>query len=654
MDSQTIKLISRLRSGPYDATALSRIREELVVVREQLAAKQERKTLTNLAELLEAWAKSTADRGAASLALYDAAQIAELDLKDDARAAQLYSASLELNAFNKESLDRLEPLLRRNGQYQQLDALLNFQLKALTDAGASGSSEYVQLLRSLAKLRSQDTGNTDGAIQAYEAALDIEPDLTDVTELASLYVSRGNQGDAARAADLYYTLGDILEEPDRIPMLEKALDLVPNHEGALALLEKTAPGADPAGTFKLKNRWIKYLELVPSGPDSDARRRSLAQAYAVEGRYEEALACITEQVKNNDEAARKIYVEIRSKTNLAEMTGADSSTGGAAGPVRAAGGRAVQPKKTLVGYRVPDLAGLEDMAPRSAGKAPVPPPLPAAGVSPPLPGPVDFQPLAPTGPRMQPAEPAQPMQHAAAAMAQAETAAQPISLRQDLELDDETALRKKFPVKWLIGGAVLVIVIGAILAFKPQIQKLVGSMKSGGATTAAGAQKPGTAAKPAVPPRAPAPVPPKPSDQAAANAPAAPADTQTPPAATGEEAKAPGSGLSVLLITAKAKYRGGKLDKEKVVKTLEEKIPDLEKCYSNALKRKPKLKGELTYSWTVNLAGRVSGIRKQRASTISNTAMITCATTVIRNTRFPKPKRGSATVQMPIAFSRAK
>jgi hypothetical protein len=89
----------------------------------------------------------------------------------------------------------------------------------------------------LGGLRSE-VGDLDGAIAAYEQALDAAAEPEVILCLAELFAKRGGADDLQQAADLYCTLGEAEGNPDGIPMIERALDLLPSHAEAMALLEQ--------------------------------------------------------------------------------------------------------------------------------------------------------------------------------------------------------------------------------------------------------------------------------------------------------------------------------------------------------------------------------------------------------------------------------
>lgn len=681
MDPQTRKVISRLRSGPYDITALNRIRDELTPVRDRLIAEGQRKTLAEIVDLVAAWARAATDKPVASRAFYEAAHIAEIELKTDERAVQLYTLSLEQDRLNNDALDRLEPLLVKQKQYRRLETVLEAQTKALTDVKDISPAARARVFRSLGKIRAENTNNIDGAIAAYESVLDTEPEKTDVRELAGLYVLRGKPGDAAHAAELYFTVGDITEGIDKISVLEKVLDLVPTHDGALTLLEQIIPQEEQGQ--RLHTLWATYIEKAPSGPNNDARRRMLAQAYGERGRYQEALAYIAELVRKRDEAAQKIHVDLSAKMSLEDKA---RSSGSAKAQVQSAPEvtSSIPPdisnlpvtKKTLVGYKMSELAD----GPPPAGALLIP-------ESPDVPGASDWRNSPP---------PPLPSQKAPA-VRHATDITEPLDERNLEEylpnVDDEEPVypRRKLPVKWLAAAGTVVVVIGAGVALWPSTNEVSKTSPTSSAATASAPT--GAAVTAPIPTTQTAPTQQaiakerttavenkdetaaaktkeksateqsasttqEPSKMAEPGKPAAKSDTNAQATETGEAAvpqksiKNAASKVSVKLVVDSAKYKGGKIDKKQVIQALEEKTPEFERCYSKALTKKPRLKGRLAYSWTVKKNGKIGSIQKLR-STITDANLNKCAMATIRKITYPKPKNQVAKIQMAWAFSRS-
>jgi len=208
MDSQTLELFRCLQSGPYDETGLERIRRLLQTQRRLLRMKNDTATLAEIIELMQGWAEATPEPRLATLAMLEASDIAERELRQPERAAQL-------------------------------------RAEASADADERDAAQKAEHFAALGARRGE-AGDLDGAIEAYERALDAAADVEIIYALADLYTQRARSGDAEQAADLYCTLGDVLGNPEGILMLERALALAPKHVEARKLFDSYVAAQYPS------------------------------------------------------------------------------------------------------------------------------------------------------------------------------------------------------------------------------------------------------------------------------------------------------------------------------------------------------------------------------------------------------------------------
>src|SRR5262245_10914466 len=146
MDSLTLELFKRLQAGPYDASHWEQIQRLLHSQRRVLRGKRELETLTEIVELLEAWALGAEDPQLGAAVLAETAEIAEHDLERPALAEELRAR----------------------------------------DEQAGGAGAYAALGR--CRVRED---HRDGAIEAFERALEVEAEPDFVRALAELYAQRG-------------------------------------------------------------------------------------------------------------------------------------------------------------------------------------------------------------------------------------------------------------------------------------------------------------------------------------------------------------------------------------------------------------------------------------------------------------------------------
>jgi hypothetical protein len=227
MDPQTLELLRCLQSGPYDEPAWKHHRDLLRMQRRVLRAQNDSSTLTDIVHLLDVWSKNCESPRTGADVLREAADVAERDLSQTALAADLRKRAVALG--HQESRG------------------------AGTTSAETGK-------------RRKDMKDLNESIETYEAKLDDDADMETVYHLAELYSQRGNPGDAQQAADLYATLGDLLGHPAGLPMLQRALEHVSDHEEALRLLAQyeDAPQPTAAGPAQAD------AELGPA-PSTQAR-----------------------------------------------------------------------------------------------------------------------------------------------------------------------------------------------------------------------------------------------------------------------------------------------------------------------------------------------------------------------------------------------
>jgi outer membrane biosynthesis protein TonB len=131
------------------------------------------------------------------------------------------------------------------------------------------------------------------------------------------------------------------------------------------------------------------------------------------------------------------------------------------------------------------------------------------------------------------------------------------------------------------------------------------------------------------------------------------AQAETPPQQNAKEKKSKERGPDVVLLTKRARFKRGKLDKEDVFARVEKNLPKIKRCYTRALRRKKNLKGRVTFAWTIKKNGYVYGAKRIQGP-IKDKKMINCARRVLNKIRYKRPKGQSARVIMPLLFKRPK
>jgi len=209
MDESTLELFRSLQSGPYDDAGLKRIQRHLGSQRRKLRTAGDLSTLTELVQLLEAWARAADSGRVGAVALGEAADIVERDL-------------LQISWAN--------------------------ELRARAVANANGQTAVVR-------------SGTELALEIERAERELEAAATpeNVERLADLYSRRGSSSDREQAAELYCTLAEVLGNPAGMSALERALVEVPAHAQARALLTqwsaRPVSATDRPPTRELGHDW---------------------------------------------------------------------------------------------------------------------------------------------------------------------------------------------------------------------------------------------------------------------------------------------------------------------------------------------------------------------------------------------------------------
>jgi tetratricopeptide (TPR) repeat protein len=216
-----------------------------------------------------------------------------------------YRKAFELDGGLVPAIYAAREIYRKAGNLKAAASLLELEAKAEGDA-----DRRLALLRELAHLRAEGLGDLEGAISALKRALTQAPQSDEVMEeLAQLYLARAERGtdprvqdsDQKRAADVLVQLAQRLPPARSVPLLGQALDAAPDHEPALALLERIAEHVgDPR---LLPGRWVAFLARAPEAPGARERRRRLAHAYLEAGQTDYAISCLEWLLDEGDAAA---------------------------------------------------------------------------------------------------------------------------------------------------------------------------------------------------------------------------------------------------------------------------------------------------------------------------------------------------------------
>lgn len=641
MDTSTFDLYRVLQSGPFDEAGLSQVKRLLGGQRRLLRGKSDWKTLEQLIDMLQDWALAAGGGWLGASALAEAAEIAELDLRNVARAEQLRSqaivtgraasglpaappvtnegaidANAELlhelktlppgaltQAFLSDAATEFEEEVRRSSSIPARPRTIpGMALPALpsetaqrrrissvpaqpgaaaaaareaTAATPEGTQEVQTIdleLTSIAPLTAADDA-LSAQITSAEQVLETDTSPDRVRELAELYAKRDETGDREQAAVLYTTLGEVLGNPGGIPMLERALLLVPDYAEAKALLTRYAVPRMRASSPRITVLGTQPRVAMPQPPPAAARAVPPLAAAAAVGQS----SALSAPPLSAAAAAQASHASLAPRASVAPVGHTTLHGHGPANDV-------------LSLHGVPQVVTTPPATPQISSLSPI-------------------------------------------------------------VRSDATQLKsqhKQASIKRLVvpGGLVLSVAAAFALYFGSHARN--GNEVPGGSavlTTSSNAPEMGAASQP------PLEVPdmrPEPAGQ-----------QNSPPAAAADQARAdapaplapPGPSHLPALKFEAAQLRGGKLSEAQLSEALDKAEPKFLACYEQASENKPRLKGRVIYGFTVRTNGRVTNI-KRVGGTLRDEALLQCSVKVLETMRFPKPRKQSAQVKLPIQYKR--
>jgi tetratricopeptide (TPR) repeat protein len=221
-----------------------------------------------------------------------------------------YRRAFELDPMLVPAIYAAREIYRQAGNLKAVATLLEQEIKAEQDA-----ERRLALLRELAHVRVEGLNDPEGALAALKRAAVEDPNSLEVqTDLARAYIARADRAkdpmiadaDRRRAADSLWHIAQSQQPNEAVETLSGALDVSPDHEGALALLERIA---ERVGHFELlPSRWVAYLAKAPDGPGSRERRKRLAHAYLDAGQADYAISCFEWLLEEGDADAADTLV----------------------------------------------------------------------------------------------------------------------------------------------------------------------------------------------------------------------------------------------------------------------------------------------------------------------------------------------------------
>ncbi|MFM2417113.1 MAG: hypothetical protein RL385_1836, partial [Pseudomonadota bacterium] len=312
MDSTAQTLMSQLRQRPLDAAILEALRSHCEAAEDP----------ATWAEALEYHIRAAEGADADPIALgrlhFEVGNLYRDHLRRLDRAVQHYRAAADCDPAQRPAIAAARALFAEAGKWDQVAKLAALEAESLP-VGAKRAN----LLAELADVLLKRLGDRPGAVDTLRDALDSAPANLDLRhQLATTLLDMADhESDADVAHQLRFEAADSLTEMAKrvtddyaFAYAEAALDAVPNHHAALAVLEAIAPRVDRDDAVAM--RWVAALQVAPSDPGARVIRLKLARAYEVAGQLQDARACLEPIATSGDPEARAL---------LASLTPAESS-----------------------------------------------------------------------------------------------------------------------------------------------------------------------------------------------------------------------------------------------------------------------------------------------------------------------------------------
>ena len=680
MDTSTFDLYRVLQSGPYDEAGLSQVKRLIGGQRRLLRGKSDWSTLEQLIQMLQEWAIAAGGGWLSASALAEAAEIAELDLHNTARAEQLRSQAI-VTGRAASGLPAAPPPVTNEGAIDANAELLH-ELKTLppgaltqaflTDAATEFEEEVRRSSSIPARPRTLPGAGPAAEAQRSSSAPPSAAERQRASDIETVPFAPEALAQHRRAADAETIPMTPPEAAERRRVADA--ETVPfadhTHEVQTIDLEQLSPltsipprtAAEPVGEDALSAQ-IGRAEQELDSDTSPERVRELAELYVKRdegGDREQAALLYTTlgEVMGNPagipmlERALSLAPEhTEAKALLTRYTvrqrmpitspkitvlGMQPRAAAAIPQPPPAAARAVPPlAAAAVGQSSAVLSAAPSMPPLAAVPAPARPSgVPAARATLHGNGPAnDVLPLHGV-PQVVTTPPVTPQI----------SSLSPVVRSDASQLQPESKL-SSFKRMAVPGGLAVSVAAAFGLYFASHAHtpsELPVSAPSAKAVLTNHTNTPQVAA--ANQPLAAAPEvkaePIKPAEEAAA--PQADAPTPLAPPAP--------SHLPTLKIQA-AKLSGGKLSEAQLSDAFDKAEPKFLACYAQASEKKPRMKGSVIYGFTVKPNGKVTNI-KRVGGTLRDDSLTQCSVKVLEAMRFPKPRKQSAQVKVPIQYKR--
>jgi tetratricopeptide (TPR) repeat protein len=260
----------------------------------------------------EAMVQGGADPRATAAVQLQLGELYEQSFQRADRAVVHYRRAFELDPQLVPAIYAAREIYRGAGNLKATAQLYELEAAAETDL-----ARRVSLLRELAHLRAERLHDLEGAIAALGRALGNAPgDLGVMHDLATMLLRRAEshgpspagEGDRRQAADLLFQMAQSVPPEHAVAYAESALDAAPDHDGAIALLERAA--LEISRPDLLPVRWVAFLQAAADAPGAMEMRRRLGEAYVEAGQLEDAIICFEPLLDAGDAAAAERLIDL--------------------------------------------------------------------------------------------------------------------------------------------------------------------------------------------------------------------------------------------------------------------------------------------------------------------------------------------------------
>jgi Tfp pilus assembly protein PilF len=240
MNARTAQFIRRMQWTPRSSNGVAHLVTLVTAERQRLIQEGDGESLLLLMQSVVSWADGAAPRVQIRV-LLEVAEVLGTEFGHTHGPEEMYQRALALAPGDFSITDRARALFEKMNRLPCADAVFLSQACVLDAFSGAQVGLRAKAWRRLGTLRA-DAGDMEGAVSAFDKALDIQPEVETLLALASALERRAARGDASDAAELYAVVADQVPEDQAHGYRKKVLVLEAKHEAELkAEAQKSAP-----------------------------------------------------------------------------------------------------------------------------------------------------------------------------------------------------------------------------------------------------------------------------------------------------------------------------------------------------------------------------------------------------------------------------